>query len=165
MFKEKVIVSSNDVDGNRELRLSSLFRIMQGVAGNHVDKHHVGHLDLAKTNAIWVVFRIDVRIYHTPTLNEELLVTTHAGKVRGFVFPRFFEIYDSKGKLIISSSSMWAIVDRTARRVVAKPDVYNVVKEESLPEDLPLPEGLSGSSLEEVDVRKVRYTEIDLNGH
>ena len=165
MFKEKVQVGSIDVDGSQELKLSSLFKIMQEVASHHVDKYKIGHKELLAHNMCWVVIRMNVQILKTPKLNDYLTVTTHPGVVRGFIFPRFFQIYDEKGNLVINVSSMWCIIDKTTRRVVLKPSEFDVVKPEHNKDDMEMPEKVSGDSLSLVDTRKVRYSEIDLNGH
>ena len=165
MYKEKVQITSLDVDNNLELKASSLFKYMQIVASNHVGSLHVGHLDLMKYNMLWVVIRMDVKIYRTPKLEEELLFTTHPGETKSFIFPRFFEIYDKKGNLVIAVSSLWTLIDKTTRRVVLKPDGFVKIKAEKDKNDLPDPLKVSGEATNLVDSHKVRYTDIDLNGH
>ena len=165
MYKEKVQITSLDVDSNLELKLSSLFKLMQLVASNHVGELKAGHLDLMKYNMLWVVIRMDVKIYRTPKLEEELLFTTHPGETKSFIFPRFFEIYDNKGNLIIAVSSLWTLIDKTTRKVVLKPDGFVKIKAEENKDDLPAPEKISGEASNFVGTHKVRYTDIDLNGH
>ena len=165
MYKEKVQVTSVDVDQNLELRLSNLFKYMQQVASNHAESIKVGHWELFEHNMLWVVIRMEVKIYRTPKLDEIITIGTHPGVNRSFVYPRYFEIYDSKGKLIAAASSMWAMIDKDTRRVVLKPEGIRPIKPESDKDDLPLPEKVTGEANNEVDSRKVKYTEIDLNGH
>ena len=165
MYKEKVLIVSTDVDNNLELRLSNLFKIMQVVASNHVATLKFSHRDLMKYNLLWVVIRMEVQIYRTPTLDEEILVTTHPGERKSFIFPRYFEIYDKKGNLIISVSSMWTLIDKETRRVMIKPEGTVEIKGEVNKDDLPLPLKVSGDATKPVESREVKYTDIDLNGH
>ncbi|MBO6280504.1 MAG: hypothetical protein J6M95_02870 [Bacilli bacterium] len=165
MYKEKVQVTSIDVDQNLELRLSSLFKLMQSVASNHAESIKAGHWELFEHNLLWVVIRMEVKIYRTPILDEVITIGTHPGVTRSFIYPRYFEIYDSKGKLIIAASSMWAMINKDTRRVMVKPEGIKPIKPESDKDDLPLPEKVSGEANLLVDKRKVKYTEIDLNGH
>ncbi len=165
MFKEKIQITSLDVDSNLELKASSLFKYMQLVASNHVGSLGAGHLDLMKHNMLWVVIRMDVKIYRTPKLEEEVLFTTHPGETKSFIFPRFFEIYDKKGNLIIAVSSLWALIDKTTRKVVLKPDGFVKIKAESDKNDLPDPAKIVGEASNLVNTHKARYTDIDLNGH
>lgn len=165
MYKEKVQITSVDVDENLELRLSNLFKYMQQVASNHAENIGVGHWELLKHNMLWVVIRMEVKIYRTPKLDEIITVTTHPGETRSFIYPRLFEVYDNKGNLIVAASSLWTIIDKTTRRVVLKPEGLAKIKAEVNKSDLPLPEKVDGETSNLVDTRKVRYTEIDLNGH
>lgn len=165
MFKEKVLIASTDVDSNYELRLSNLFKILQLVASNHVHTLKVGHEELLAHNLLWVLIRMEVKIIRTPKLDEEILVTTHPGDQKSFIFPRYFQIYDKKGNLIINVSSMWALIDKTTRKVVLKPADLVSLKGETNKEDMPLPEKVIGDASNLVETRRVRYTDIDLNGH
>lgn len=165
MYKEKVQITSVDVDENLEVRLSSLFKFMQAVASNHAEKIKVGHWELFKHNLLWVVIRMEVKIYRTPLLDEVITVTTHPGKTRSFIYPRYFEIFDKDGKLIVAASSLWTMIDKTTRRVVTKPQGLTPIKPEENKHDIPLPEKVVGEANDLVDTRKVRYSEIDLNGH
>ena len=165
MYKQKIHITSLDVDSNLELKVSSLFKLLQLVGSNHVAELKAGHLDLMKYNMLWVVIRMDVKIYRTPKLEEDLLFTTHPGENKSFIFPRYFEIYDKKGELVISVSSLWALIDATTRRVVLKPDGFVKIKAEKDKNDLPDPTKIVGDASNLVNTHKVRYTDIDLNGH
>lgn len=165
MYKEKVHITSADVDQNLELRLSNLFKYFQIVGSNHVENLGLGHQDLFKHNLLWVVIRMEVKILRTPKLEEVVTFTTHPGDNRSFVFPRFYEVYDSKGNLMITASSMWALIDKTTRHVVTKPEGIKTIKGETHKDDIPLPERAVGDALNEIVKRKVVYSDIDLNGH
>ena len=166
MYTIKKTVTSNDVDQNLELRLASLFKFLQEVASEQCDKLGVGHWDLFKHNMLWVVIRMDIHIYRTPKLDEELIVGTHAGPQRSFLYPRFFEVKDSKKNVIIRGSSLWTLIDENTRKVVVKPPECARVDGKDEKGDLPLPDKvLEGEATELVDTRKVKYSEIDLNGH
>ena len=165
MYKEKVLITSVDVDSNLELRLSNLFKFLQVIGSNHVATLKAGHADLMKHNLLWVVIRFDVQIYRTPKLDEEILITTHPGEQKSFIFPRYYEIYDKHKNLIISASSMWALIDKDTRRVSVKPPHFPAIKAESIKEDIPLPLKVSSNASTLVEKRKVNYTDIDLNGH
>lgn len=165
MYKEKMQITSNDVDQNLELKLSSLFRFLQTVASNHAESVGAGHWDLFEHNLLWVVLRMEVKIYRTPILDEVITVGTHPGDAKSFIYPRFYEVYDKKGKLIISASSMWSMIDKDTRRVVLKPQGVKTIVGSKDKDDLPLPEKVPGDATILKDTRKVRYSEIDLNGH
>lgn len=165
MFKEKFHITSSDVDQFLELRLANLFKYFQILGSDHVETIGMGHQDLFKHNLLWVVIRMEVKILRTPKLEEVLTFTTHPGDNRSFIYPRYYEVYDAKGNLIITASSMWALIDKDTRRVVLKPDGLKTIKGESHKDDIPLPEKVAGESSNIVCNRKVVYSDIDLNGH
>ena len=158
-------ITSNDVDQNLELKLSSLFKFLQASASNHAESLDVGHWELFEHNLLWVVLRMEVKIYRTPILDEVITVGTHPGEARSFIYPRFFEVYDSKGKLIIAGSSMWAMIDKNTRHVVVKPQGIKTIPASVDKDDIPLPVKVSGEATIVKDTRRVKYSDIDLNGH
>ena len=164
MYKEKILIASTDTDCNLELRVSNLFKIFQLVGFHHIRALKLGQDELDKHNLLWVLVRMDVNIYRTPKLDEEILVTTHPGEKRSFIFPRYYQIYDKKGNLIINVSSLWALIDKDTRKVSIKPDMINI-KGETSKVDMPQPEKVVGDSALLADTRKVRYTDVDMNGH
>lgn len=165
MFKEKIQISTSDVDFNSELRLSALFKYMQQVASHHCATLKVGSNELMELGLLWVVIRMSVKITRLPKLDEVVTFTTHPGDTRTFLFPRYFEVYDEKGKLLISVSSLWTIISKETRKVVLKPNGIKPIKGEQNKDDLPLPEKVVGEASSLVDTRKVKYSEIDINRH
>lgn len=165
MFKEKYVVTSNDVDSSLQIRVSSLLRYMQETATNHADKIKFGHNELEKDNLIWVIIRMQIEINRLPKLDEEFYVTTHPGKSKVFMFPRYFQVYDKHNNLLLNASSTWVVLNYETRKVVINP-----FKDRKLPEDedkidLPLPEKALGESPVLVETRKAKYSEVDMNGH
>ena len=66
---------------------------------------------------------------------------------------------------MVSASSLWTIIDKTTRHVVMKPEGLAHIPIEHHKDDISLPEKVVGEANNLVDTRKVKYTEIDLNGH
>ena len=165
MYKEKVLITSIDVDNHLNLKVSSIFKFLQQVSTNHSEKIHIGKADTIAKGMAWVITRMKVEIYDYPKMNDEIVVTTHPGEVNRFLFPRFYEIYDRKGKLLVSASSIWVVIDMNTRRVLTKPFGDRKFPSESHKDDLPLPEKFLLTDLTKFEDRKVRYNDIDLNGH
>ena len=164
MVKEKFVITSNDVDRYNNLKISSLFRFFQDVATVHINSLGAGHNDIIKQNLLWVIIRIDVKLYAPITVADEIVVSTHAGENRACLFDRYFQIYNRKGKLIGAASSLWTLIDKDTRKVCMKPNI-KVIKPEHDKDDIPVPEKIVGEATNKVDERKARYSEIDLNGH
>ena len=165
MHKEKVLVTSIDVDNHLNLKVSSIFKFMQMVSTNHSEELHIGQKDTIDQGICWVLIRMQVEIYKYPKMNDEIVVATHPGEIDRFLFPRFYEIYDKKGNLLIAGSSIWVLVNMNTRRVVVKPFEGRTFKGETCKDDIPLPEKIELGELPKYEDRKVRYNDIDLNGH
>ena len=165
MHKEKVLVTSIDVDNHLNLKVSSIFKFMQMVSTNHSEELHIGQKDTIDQGICWVLIRMKVEIYKYPKMNDEIIVATHPGEIDRFLFPRFYEIYDKKGNLLIAGSSIWVLVNMSTRRVVVKPFEGRTFKGETCKDDIPLPEKIELGELPKYEDRKVRYNDIDLNGH
>lgn len=165
MYKEKVFITSNDVDNHLNLKVSSIFKFMQMVSTNHSEKLHIGQKDTIDVGMAWVIIRMQVVIYDYPKLNDEIIVTTHPGEANRFLFPRFYQIYDKKGKLLIAGSTLWCVIDMNTRRVLLNPFKDRKFPVEKNKDDIALPEKVSKVEYEKVEDRKVRYNDIDMNGH
>lgn len=165
MFKEKHVVTSNDVDSSLQIRVSSLLRHMQETATNHADKIKFGHNELGKDNHIWVIIRMQLEINRLPALDEEFYITTHPGKAKAFMFPRYFQVYDKHNNLLLNASSTWVVLNYETRKVVINPFKDRKLPEEEDNKDLALPEKVLGESPTLVETRKAKYSEVDMNGH
>ena len=165
MYKEKIVITSNDVDKFLNLKVSSFFKYFQQVSTKHSEIIKVGTADTIDKGMSWVIIRMEVRIYDYPKMNEEVLVTTHPGEVKMFLFPRYYEMYDKKGKLLASSSAMWVVLDSKTRRVLNKPFGDRKFPSETCKDDIPLPEKIKIGEVTKYEDRVVRYSDIDLNGH
>ena len=82
-----------------------------------------------------------------------------------FIYPRYYEVYDKKGNLLVAGSSLWVVIDAKSRHVVTKPFGDRDLKGEKNKDDLPLPEKVVIEEVVLKETRKVRYNDIDLNGH
>ena len=165
MFKEKVLITTNDVDFNKEVKLSSLFLMMQKVATDNVDHLKMGRDELMKNNRVWVVIRTEVQLYRPIKVGEEITITTHPGEVKSFIYTRYFQIYDKKNNLIANSSSTWLVIDFTTRRIVPHPFEDRKMPEYHHRDDLPLPEKITQDASRFIYERVALYSETDVNEH
>ena len=166
MYQEIVFVNSNDVDDHYDLKISTIFKYLQQVSTNHAELIGLGKKDTVDKGMFWVISRMKVVIHKMPKMLDTLTIKTHPGETMIFIFPRFYQIYDQNNNLCISASSSWALVDINTHKLLTKPLDNNFkMPSETRPEDISLPEKVTLSSLEFIEERKVRYSDIDLNGH
>ena len=165
MYKEKFVVQKDEVDSSGEIRISKLMWHMQNVAVEHAIKLKIDRDVLMKDNNIWVVVRYDMKINRLPKLKEKYVITTHPGETKGFMFPRFFQVYDKHGNLLVNISSTWVVVNFDTRRIILRP-----FKDVSLPvekdiNDLELPTKINEEAANLVCKRLTKESELDINIH
>ncbi len=165
MYKEKFVVKKDEVDAFGEIRISKLMWHMQNVAESHAKKLKIDRDVLMKDNNIWVVVRYDMVINRLPKLKEKYIISTHPGETKGFMFPRFFQVYDKHGNLLVNISSTWVVVNFNTRRIILRPfkDASFTTKSESFDLDMPLKINEEANYL--VEKRSTKESELDMNIH
>lgn len=165
MIIKEYNIESSDIDPNHELKLSSLFRMMQDAATDAV--HALGHglKAMENDNLMWVITRHELEIYRNFKFTEKVVVKTYAGKDMLFIFPRYFQIENEKGEILMRASSTWCVLSSLNRKVVTKPFGNEKFPLEHLDGELELPIKIQCPLLNKNEDRIVRYSDVDLNGH
>ena len=165
MYEEKILVTSNDVDNHFETKVSALFRYMQQVATNHSEILGIGKSATSDQGMIWVITRFKVIIHKYPVLNETITVKTDPYNRMMFIFPRSFHIYNEAGELLVSALSSWVVIGLRDRKIIVNPFPELKIDESDIIKDVSTPEKVNAFDLNFVEERKVRFNDIDLNGH
>ena len=165
MREEHLIISSNDIDANLNLRLSAFFRIMQDVIMHDSEEHGFGSSDLMKINVLWVITRVQVEIHRMPKYQEEVVAKTYAGKDMKIYYPRYFRLESKSGELLVNFSSVWVLIDKNTRKPLWDCPFQERLYENHLPDELPLPGKVEQVPTELVEKRKIHYSDVDLNNH
>lgn len=165
MYQEKFVVRPDEVDSQGELKLSRLLYYMQEVAGAHAEKLHIGRDTTIKDGNIWVVVRGDIKINRLPKAKEKFIISTHPGETKAFMFPRFFQVYDKHGNLLVTASSTWVIINFNTRKIVLRPFKDQTFPFESDPNDLALPIKVNDEASNLICTRSTKESELDVNVH
>ena len=165
MYKEKFVVQKDEVDSFGEIKISKLMWHMQNVAGEHAIKLKIDRDILMKDNNIWVVVRYDMKINRLPKFKEKYVITTHPGETKGFMFPRFFQVYDKHGNLLVNISSTWVVVNFDTRRIILRPFKDINLPVEHDPNDLEVPSKVNEEASNLVNKRLTKESELDINIH
>ena len=166
MYQKSYVVSNNDVDKYFKLKIPAIFRYFQDVALLATESKGVDSISLSKRNIDWVITRMTVQIKRLPKCDEEIVVCTHSGKDMAMLYPRYFYIMDAKGEIIVSSSSIWALIDNNTRKVIVDRDVISKLPPESYDCQPDLPEKLiEPQNKRLVEKRTIHYSDLDFNSH
>lgn len=165
MYQEKFVVDKSEVDVNGEIKISRLMLHAQDVAVEHARRLKIDRDVLMKDNNIWVVVRTDIKINRLPKLKEKYFLSTHPGETKGFMFPRYFQVYDKHKNLLVSISSTWVIVNFDTRKIALHPLKDVVLPFERSPDDLELPPKINDEASNVVLERLTKESELDINLH
>lgn len=164
MFETKKLIESTLVDQNQKLKLSALFGLFQDIATADAEQIGYGHENTTDTGKLWVFTRVYAQIDEYPTYLSVSTFKTYANQRKVFAFPRQLKVTSQFGATQARISSIWALIDRDSRKLIFKPDLPEA---EAFHEDdeLPLPGKVVVSPVSFVYSRKIRHSDIDLNGH
>ena len=166
MYKEEVIISSNDIDASLHVKIACLMRIIQDVIMHHTEVLGVGQSETIDKNIIWVVTRIKMEITRLPKYQEKVVIKTYPGQTTAILYPRYLYIEDMNGNVIFRLSSIWALLNKETRQVTNSKIISERIVPEVHENELPLPEKVDiGEDIVLKETRKVHYSDVDLNGH
>ena len=165
MYQKKYLIGSNDIDQFLELKLSSLFKMMQEISTEHAEVLNIGKANTLDIGMFWVITRMEVEIINAPKYLQNVVLTTYPGDDLRFIFPRYFYLEDEEGNTLVKASSTWMVLNRNTHNVVLNPFNGYKAPPEHKENELPLPKKVSPKEATLVESRKVRYSDIDLNGH
>lgn len=165
MYQKSYYIGSNDVDQFLDLKLSSLFKYMQDIATEHAEKLDIGKANTLDKGLYWVITRIELDILKMPKYLETITLKTYPGEDMKFIFPRYFRLEDEKGNVLVRGSSTWMVLNKNNHRPSLNPFNGKSLPPEHLEDELPLPRKCLSDTYTLIEERKVRYSDIDLNGH
>ena len=165
MYKKNYYIGSNDVDQFLELKLPSFFRMMQDIATEHAEVFDIGKAKTLDKGMYWVITRIEIDIIDMPKYLSTVTLKTYPGDDMRFIFPRYFQLEDEKGNVLIKASSTWMVLNRETHHICLNPFEGFKSPTEHMEGEQPLPAKCVSAEGELVETRKVRYSDIDLNGH
>ncbi len=158
-------VSYTDADLNRRLRISRLFTLLQEVSMTHAAMLDLGDDKTLDAGILWIVTLQQASVRKMPAYGETIRIETWPGKLRHFLFPRYYRVRDAQGNILIEASSYWALMDENTRRIVF-PEQYGLKPAEPGEEtDIPLPVSPEAPRTEAAGAFTVPFSYVDLNGH
>ena len=166
-YETKKIVQAHEVDFINNLRLDSLFILLQDAAASHADLLNLGYKVLTELNFAWVLSWAKLEIAAFPKFGEEISIKTWPKKKYKLFSLRDFFIFNNSGKIINRASTAWLPINMKSKRIIDTsnlPAPIHYLENESAIDDLP--GKISESNNKEfILTRKMRYTDIDLNQH
>ena len=168
-YKLTHTVGYSEVDSYYKLRLDYIFSHFQNIAGLHsIEMGTDGESILEKSNALWVMTKMKLRIAELPRFGETITVETWPLKAKGVRFDRDF-VLNSKEKPLLMGSSEWCTLDFTTHKL-------RKVESVDYPHNMPFREDRSGAgewvrvkeSVCDTDLHHIHrsaFVDVDSNKH
>ncbi len=165
IYSNTVTLKNKDVDLHQRLKTSKLFELLQEASIAHTEALGMGRNRTLDRGLLWVVLQQKVLIHHMPHYDDTITVVTWPGETLHVLFPRYYQILDEKGTLLVEASMIWMLVDQKTRKMIF-PDRWDIIipgvktgREMEMPVHMSFPKG------EETFSFTVPYSYCDLNGH
>ncbi len=115
-------IRTHEIDINKQIKIPSLVQLLQEASMSNAIKLKVSVWDLEDKSLSWVLVKKRLNINRLPILGETIEVITYpSGFERLFAY-RDFIVKDSSGKILVSASSTWILMDTKTRKITS-PDL------------------------------------------
>ena len=158
-------ITDNCVDCFGRLKPSVLLQFIQEVASVHGSALGADYETLAKKNLFWAILRTRVQITRLPVSGETIRLETWPMPTTRVAYPRSIIAYDASGGEIFRAITLWVMMDKTSRSLVIPAKSGITVQGRLEGGELAVPGSLIPRPMERDDSRKVRFSDLDINGH
>ena len=166
VWSENCAVRFSAIDKSDLLTLNALLDFFQEAAISHAENLGVGREVMARTNQVWILSRMSVRVDRRPGYGETVTVRTWPRGGEKLFALRDYDIRGADGNTAVRARSRWLIIDIEKRRPV---------RPQSITDKLPRNDGMDAlcttdgpeenPSLQKISERRAHYTDMDYNGH
>lgn len=165
VYRQNFEISHIHVDRFGRVKPSVLLYFVQEAAGQHCSLLAVDHSVLSAKHLFWAVARNRVQVTRLPTLHETITVETWPMPTTKVAYPRSVVAYDSEGRELFRSISLWVLMDARTRAMIL-PGKSGIVVDGTLTgTELSAPHNIATRPMENTVTRTVSYTLLDQNGH
>lgn len=165
VFTQTYEIKDNMVDCFGQLKQSQILFIAQDMGGRHCRELALSYDDMEAKGLFWAVSRHRVQITRLPRTGECLKVETWPMPPTAAAFPRSVVAYDEQGQECFRSITLWVIMTRDTRKMIAPGKSGIMVPGTIRGLELATPKGLVPRDMVNACPRKVCFTDIDRNGH
>lgn len=169
IVEQEYSIKLSEINRENEATNKAILGILEDVGGIHSNIAGYGLLDIKNTHLSWVLLDWKVQIIRRPKYNEKIIAKTWSKESIKFYAYRDFEIYDTKGNVIVKAITKWVLINiqtekltRITPEILGKyePELEKTVFENEDIEKVREPEKI----ISEVDY-KVKRADIDVNNH
>ncbi len=146
------------------LKPSAVLYFVQEMAGQHFDRMALNPTPENK-GLMWVIIRHRVQINRLPQKGETIRLETWPMPTTRVAYPRSVVAYDEHHQELFRSISLWVLMDRESRAMVLPGKSGIAVRGILRGNELPSPNSLMPAQCGASALRRVCFTDLDVNDH
>lgn len=165
-YDMKLRITSYDVGPSRTLKPSSMLRIMQEVAGRHLEQDGLTYEFMRSKGIVFLLVKQAVKVSKLPRCEDDITAETWFESTKGAKFVRNMRFLGNQGEILIEAATLWIIAD---------PRTHRILRPGAFPFKMP-PVGGDTVNVEisriilpdtarDKGIRAVRWSDIDCNNH
>lgn len=165
IFTKQMQIPNVAVDRFGRMKASWLLACVQEVAGEHSEMLQAGNGEYNGRRLFWAVTRHRVEITRLPGAKEVITLKTWPCPTTRVAYPRATTAFDEEGNELFRCMSLWVLMDVDSRAMILPGKSGVEVDGISLGNELAAPGSLAPAGGETKEERRVRFTDLDVNGH
>ena len=165
IYEKKMQIPNVAVDCFGRMKAAWLLACVQEVAGEHSEALGVSNGEYKGRRLFWAVTRHKVEITRLPAAREVITLKTWPCPTTRVAYPRATAAFDEAGNELFRAMSLWVLMDMDSRAMILPGKSGVEVAGVAFGEELPSPGSLAPVAGENSETRRVRFTDLDTNGH
>ncbi len=165
IFHKQFTLYGNDCDCFGRIKPSTILSLMQEAAGEQCASWHMSWDEMAERGLFWAITRQTVAITRLPRVYETITIETWPMPTSRVAYPRATIAYDESGNELFRCIALWILMDLHTRAMVLPGKSGIDVPGFLRGGELPTPKSLTPKELPSATERKVRFGQLDRNGH
>ena len=118
ILSAQAAVRSDESGADGLMKPEAILHWLQEIAENHASSLGYGYGFVMSLGLAWVEVRLDISVRRRPAWKETVELLTWTARETPLLARRNLEIRDAEGNIIITATSLWAIIDIRRRRPV-----------------------------------------------
>ena len=167
IYEKEHTLFMRDCDMHGRVKPSVVLAMFQDCSEALTEGWGVGLEAMLARDVIWVAARVECRVLtRLPEHTETVRVRGWATRCRSGIFPFRYELLDTAEERLMEGCSMWVLSDLKTHSMLS-PNIPKITLPTPEPEGTPLPRlpAIRASEAPEHTPRRVRFSEVDINGH
>ena len=165
-FKQEFTVQKIHLDCFNRIKPSAMVHFVMRTVSAHCTPLGVGWEYIWPMDLTWVVGRTRMVVDRAPALDEKVIVETWPLPATRSAFPRYAEARTESGERLFRCISLWALINKTTRKLVLPAQTELKVPGMVRGDELPVPNAFAAANQADgVGQHLVCFSDLDTNGH